>query len=519
MSDHDATSRPEERSEGARTTPVPEAHEGPAHEEDIAEQKLVRLGKRDRLIADGTEAYPVAVPITHTIPQVREQWADLETDAVTGVNVGVAGRVVHPRNTGKLCFAALQAGDGSRLQAMVSLAEVGEESLERWKDLVDLGDHVFVEGEVISSRRGELSILVHSWKIAAKAIMPLPNLHTELSEETRVRQRYLDLITREQARHTVRARATAVSSLRTTFAAHGYLEVETPMLQTIHGGASARPFTTHSNAFDTELFLRIAPELFLKRAVVGGIERVFEINRNFRNEGADSTHSPEFAMLEAYQAYGDYHQMAELTQEMIQNAALAIAGSHVVTWADGTEYDLGGEWERMSMYESLSAAAGVDVTPETSLAELQKLADAAGVEVALPTHGKLVEELWEHFVKPSLVRPTFVMDYPVDTSPLVRDHRSIRGVVEKWDLYIRGFELATGYSELVDPVVQRERFVEQAKQAARGDHEAMRLDEEFLRALEHGMPPSGGMGMGIDRLLMALTGLGIRETILFPLVK
>ena len=291
------------------------------------------------------------------------------------------------------------------------------------------------------------------------------------------------------------------------------------MLQTIHGGAAARPFVTHSNAFDTELFLRIAPELFLKRAVVGGLERVFEINRNFRNEGADSTHSPEFAMLEAYQAYGDYQRMADLTQELIQYAAIAVAGSTTVTWADGTEFDLGGEWERMPMYASLSEAAGVEITPETSLGELAALAEKVDVEVKLPTHGKYVEELWEHFVKGSLERPTFVMDFPVDTSPLVRAHRDTPGVVEKWDLYVRGFELATGYSELVDPVIQRERFVEQATQAARGDVEAMRLDEEFLRALEHDMPPTMGMGMGIDRLLMAITGLGIRETILFPLVK
>jgi lysyl-tRNA synthetase class 2 len=491
--------------------------------EDIAEQKAVRLAKRERLISQATAAgggaYPVSLPITTTIPAVRAEYGELVADDVTGVTVGLAGRVVFFRNTGKLCFATLQSGDGERIQAMVSLAEVGEESLERWKEYVDLGDHVFVSGEVISSRRGELSILVKDWQIAAKAILPLPNLYTELSDETRVRQRYLDLITRDQARATVRARAAAVASLRSTFTAHGYLEVETPMLQTIHGGASARPFATHSNAFDTELFLRIAPELFLKRAVVGGIERVYEINRNFRNEGADSTHSPEFAMLEAYQAYGDYEQMADLTQQLIQDAAMAVSGSHVVTWADGTEYDLGGQWDRISMYGSLSAASGVEVTPQSTVAELKKLADANGLEVALATHGKYVEELWEHFVKKDLVRPTFVMDFPVDTSPLVRDHRSIAGVVEKWDLYIRGFELATGYSELVDPVIQRERFVEQAAQAARGDDEAMRLDEEFLRALEHGMPPTGGMGMGIDRLLMAITGLGIRETILFPLVK
>ena len=487
--------------------------------EEIAEQKQVRLDKRERMLAAGLEPYAIGLEVTDTIPAVRERFPELDADVQTGERVALAGRIVFSRNTGKLCFATLQSGDGARIQVMVSLAEVGDESLAQWKEFTDLGDHVFVEGEVITSRRGELSIMVSRWAIAAKAILPLPTLHKELNEETRVRQRYLDLIVREQARQTVRARALAVASLRQTFASHGYLEVETPMLQTMHGGASARPFVTHSNAFDTELFLRIAPELFLKRAVVGGIERVFEINRNFRNEGADSTHSPEFAMLEAYQAYGDYHQMADLTQEMIQNAALAVSGSHVVTWADGTEYDLGGEWDRLSMYESLSEAAGVEVTPETPMSELKKMADAVEIEIDHPLPGKYVEELWEHYVKGSLTRPTFVMDFPVDTSPLVREHRTKKGVVEKWDLYVRGFELATAYSELVDPVIQRERFVAQAKLAAGGDLEAMQLDEAFLTALEHGMPPSGGMGMGIDRLLMALTGLGIRETILFPLVK
>ncbi|MFB2586225.1 lysine--tRNA ligase [Herbiconiux liukaitaii] len=495
------------------------AEELAAAEAEVSEQKAVRLAKRDKLNDSGAEAYPVAVPITTTIPAVRAQWGHLAADEVSGETVGIAGRVVFLRNTGKLCFVSLQSGDGTRIQAMLSLANVGEESLADFKELVDLGDHLFVAGEVISSRRGELSIMATEWKIASKAILPLPNLHSELSEETRMRNRYLDLIVRDQARQVVRTRAETMASLRRTFSERQYLEVETPMLQTMHGGAAARPFSTHSNAFDTELFLRIAPELFLKRAVVGGIDRVFEINRNFRNEGADSTHSPEFAMLEAYEAYGDYTSIAELTQTLIQNAALAVAGSHVVTWADGTEYDLGGEWDRISMYGSLSEAAGVEITPATGVAELLELAEREGVEVHLPNHGKLVEELWEHFVKGGLTRPTFVLDFPVETSPLTRAHRSIDGVVEKWDLYIRGFELATGYSELVDPVIQRERFVEQARQGAAGDDEAMRLDEEFLRALEFGMPPSGGMGMGIDRLLMALTGLGIRETILFPLVK
>ncbi|MEG0299275.1 MAG: lysine--tRNA ligase, partial [Aurantimicrobium sp.] len=424
------------------TAPEPELTEA-----EVSEQKAVRLAKRDRLNELGLEAYPVALPITDTIPAVRARFGDLEADATTGVIVGLAGRIVHLRNTGKLCFASLQSGDGSRIQAMVSLAEVGEENLELWKDLVDLGDHVFVSGEVISSRRGELSVMVKEWKMAAKAVLPLPNMHNELNEETRVRSRYLDLIVREQARKNVFARAKTMASLRNTFTQLDFIEVETPMLQVMHGGASARPFVTHSNAFDMELFLRIAPELYLKRALVGGIERVFEINRNFRNEGADSTHSPEFAMLEAYEAYGDYNSIADLTQKLIQDAALAVAGSHVVTWADGTEFDLGGEWDRISMYHSLSEAAGVEITPATSVADLQALANKEGVEVHLANHGKLVEELWEHFVKDGLTRPTFVMDFPVETSPLVKEHRSIPGVVEKWDLYVRGFELATGYSE------------------------------------------------------------------------
>ena len=486
--------------------------------EDLPEQIAVRMAKREKL-NELSDAYPVSLPITHTIAQVRAEFPDLEIDVATGKTVSVAGRVVFARNTGKLCFATLQSGEGERIQAMVSLDKVGEESLELYKELVDLGDHLFVEGEVITSKRGELSILAASWKMAAKTIRPLPNLHNELSEEFRVRHRYIDLIVRDRAREVVKIRSQVMQSMRKTFTDDNYLEVETPMLQSMHGGASARPFKTHMNAFDMELFLRIAPELFLKRAVVGGIERVFEINRNFRNEGADSTHSPEFAMLEAYQAYGDYNTMAELTQKLIQNAAQDVFGTQVVKLEDGEENDLSGSWDHISMFDSLSAAAGVEITPETPMAELKKLADKVEIEIDHPLHGKYVEELWEHFVKPGLTSPTFVMDFPVDTSPLTRDHRSKQGVVEKWDLYIRGYEQATGYSELVDPVIQRERFVAQMALAKSGDPEAMKLDEEFLKALEFGMPPSGGMGMGIDRLLMSLTGLGIRETILFPLVK
>ena len=487
-------------------------------EQDLPEQIAVRLAKRERLNELG-DAYPVTLPITHTIDQVRASYPDLEIDVATGDKVALAGRIVFQRNTGKLCFATLQAGSGQRIQAMLSLDKVGQERLDEWKELVDLGDHVFISGEVITSKRGELSILADEWLMAAKTIRPLPNLHNELGEEYRVRHRYVDLIVRDRAREVVQIRSKVMQSLRRTFEQEAFLEVETPMLQTIHGGASARPFKTHSNAFDTELFLRIAPELFLKRAVVGGIDRVFEINRNFRNEGADRTHSPEFAMLEAYQAYGDYDTIADLTQKLIQNAAMDVFGTHQVVLEDGEINDLGGNWPRISMYESLSEACGQTITPQTSIEDLKKLASSVEIEIEHPLAGKYVEELWEHFVKGDLVKPTFVIDFPVDTSPLTRDHRSKSGVVEKWDLYIRGYEQATGYSELVDPVIQRQRFVEQVTLAAAGDPEAMKLDEDFLKALEFGMPPSGGMGMGIDRLLMSLTGLGIRETIMFPLVK
>ncbi len=490
---------------------------------DVPEQMRVRREKRDRLLGSGPgrRPYPLAVPRTHSLAQVRAAHLDLADGQETETDVSVAGRVVFVRNTGKLCFATLQDGDGTRLQAMLSLANVGEQALSEWKSDVDLGDFVSVTGRVVSSRRGELSVMAQEWAMAAKALRPLPVLHKDMNEETRVRQRYADLIVRPGARTMVRTRAEVVRSLRETFRAHGFLEVETPMLQTLHGGASARPFSTRSHAMGMELYLRIAPELFLKRAVVGGIDKVFEINRNFRNEGADSSHSPEFAMLEAYQAYGDYDSIGALTQQLVQTAALEAIGSTVVRLLDGTEYDLGGEWARLEMYPSLSQALGEPITPAATVEELSRHAARLGIELDPKHlgHGKLVEALWEHLVGNALHAPTFVRGFPVDTSPLVKEHREIPGTVEKWDLYVRGFELGTGYSELNDPVVQRKRFVEQAQLAALGDEDAMRLDEDFLRAMEYGMPPMGGMGMGIDRLLMALTGAGIRETIMFPLVK
>ncbi|MBE7162254.1 MAG: lysine--tRNA ligase, partial [Williamsia herbipolensis] len=487
----------------------------------LPEQLRIRREKRARILSEGGQAYPVAVERTHTLAAIRAAHADLPTDTATGEYVGVAGRVIFVRNKGKLCFSTLQEGDGTQLQVMISLNGVGEERLAAWKADVDLGDFVFVHGEVITSRTGELSVMADAWQMASKALRPLPVAHKELSEETRVRQRYVDLVLNPAARETARTRIAVVRAVRDVLTEQDFVEVETPMLQTQHGGAAARPFVTHSNALDIDLYLRIAPELFLKRAVVGGIDRVFEINRNFRNEGIDSTHSPEFAMLETYQAYGTYDDSARMTRELVQEVSRRALGTLTPTLADGTVYDLSGEWRSISMYPSLSEVAGQEVTPATSVDDLRALADRVGL--AVPTdkgygHGKLVEELWEHLVGSHISEPFFVRDFPVETSPLTRDHRSIPGVVEKWDLYVRGFELATGYSELIDPIIQRERFVDQARLARAGDDEAMVLDEEFLTAMEHGMPPTTGTGMGIDRLLMALTGLGIRDTILFPFV-
>jgi lysyl-tRNA synthetase, class II len=492
---------------------------------DLPEQFRIRRDKRARLLAEGREPYPVAIERTHTLAQIRAAHPDLPIDTATDDIVGVAGRVIFARNSGKLCFATLQDGDGTSLQVMLSLDKVGREALDAWKADVDLGDIVYVHGNVISSRRGELSVLADSWRMASKALRPLPVAHKEMSEEARVRQRYVDLIVRPQARSAARQRIAVVRAIRGALERRGFLEVETPMLQTLAGGAAARPFITHSNAMDIDLYLRIAPELFLKRCIVGGFDKVFELNRVFRNEGSDSTHSPEFSMLETYQTYGTYDDSAVVIRELIQEVADEAIGTRQLPLPDGSVYDIDGEWASVQMYPSLSAALGEEITPETTVDRLRAIIGQLGPKIPeIPDnrgygHGKLVEELWEHTVGNTLTAPTFVKDFPVETTPLTRQHRSIPGVTEKWDLYLRGVELATGYSELNDPIVQRERFAEQARAAAAGDDEAMVLDDDFLAALEYGMPPCTGTGMGIDRLLMSLTGLSIRETVLFPIVR
>jgi len=504
--------------------PQTTASQAPADEPQLTEQQLVRREKRQRLLDAGVEPYPVDLRRDHTLAQVRDGWAHLQPGEETGDVVAVGGRVIFVRNTGKLCFATLQDGftpddSGTRLQVMLSLAEVGQEALDAWKADVDLGDFVWVGGRVISSRRGELSVMAAQWRLASKALRPLPTLHKDLSEEARVRERYADLIVRPEARDMVRMRSTVTRSVRATLERDGYLEVETPTLQLVHGGAAARPFTTHLNAFDIDMTLRIALELFLKRAMVGGADRVYEIGRIFRNEGIDSTHSAEFTMLEAYQSWGDQFTIAALTQRIILDAADAV-DRHRIERSDGQVIDLDAEWAWLPVYDAVSDKVGERITVETPVEHLRAIADAH--EVAWDPawgNGKLVMELLEHLVEPYLVQPTFVCDFPEVAQPLARRHRSKPGLIEAWDLVIGGVERATGFSELIDPVVQREILTAQSLAAAAGDPEAMQLDEDFLAALEQGAPPMGGMGMGVDRLLMLLTDAGIRETILFPLLR
>lgn len=492
-------------------------------EQDLPEQVRIRAEKRQRCLDDGGQPYPAGLRRTHTLAQVRAGWPGLAPGEETDDEVSVGGRVVFVRNSGRLCFATLQDGftpdaDAERLQIMLSRAEIGEEALAAWKSDVDLGDFVWVRGRVVASKRGELSVLAGQWRLASKALRPLPVLHRELSEESRVRQRHNDLIVREQARTMLRTRARITRTIRESLEEQGYLEVEGPVLQTLHGGAAARPFTTHLNAFDIDMYLRIALELHLKRVMVGGADRVYEIGRVFRNEGVDSSHSPEFTMLEAYQSWGDQFTIAETLESVVMRVADALDAHRIET--DRGVIDLDGEWAWLPVHEGLSDRLGQEITPDTPLAELQRVARATGVGFDEGWGAqKMVVELFGELVEKHLLQPTFVCDYPEIAQPLARRHRSKPGCIEAWDLIIGGMERGTGFTELVDPVVQREVLTAQSLAASAGDPEAMQLDEDFLAALEQGCPPMGGLGLGIDRLVMLFTDAGIRETILFPLLR
>ncbi|MEU9991798.1 bifunctional lysylphosphatidylglycerol synthetase/lysine--tRNA ligase LysX [Streptomyces sp. NPDC048045] len=482
---------------------------GPAGQEAaLSDQVRVRLGKLDRLRATGTDPYPVGVPApTHALADVPQ-----------GQEVTVAGRIMLVRDFGGIVFAVLRDWSGDR-QLALTRGDCGP-ALDRFRADTDIGDHITATGRAGLSDNGEPTVFVTSWQLTGKCLHPLPDKRRGLADpEAKVRRRYLDLVTSPDARGVVRARSAAVQALRQGLLDRGFLEVETPMLQQIHGGAHARPFTTHINAYDLDLYLRIAPELYLKRLCVGGLEKVFELGRTFRNEGISHKHNPEFTMLEAYQAHADYDVMLDLTRELIQGVATAALGSPVAR-RDGREYDISGPWPVKTVYGALSEVLDEEIGPGTELLRLHRLCDRSGVPyTADDGPGDVVLEMYERLVEERTELPTFYKDFPTDVSPLTRQHRTDARLAERWDLVAFGTELGTAYSELTDPVEQRRRLTEQSLLAAGGDPEAMELDEDFLEALEYAMPPTGGLGIGVDRLVMFLTGLTIRETLPFPLVR
>ncbi|WP_174377522.1 bifunctional lysylphosphatidylglycerol synthetase/lysine--tRNA ligase LysX [Nocardia thailandica] len=497
------------------------APDAPDGEEELQgprrpEQVRVRMDKLDRLTAAGVDAYPVAYPPTHTIAAAR--------NTPRGTTVRVAGRLLRIRDYGGVIFALVRDWSGD-IQLVIDKARVGAERSAEFGEFFDLGDLIEVSGRIGTSRNGELSLLAQDWRMNGKCLHPLPDKWRGLADpESRVRQRYVDMAINAETRELMAKRSAVLHSLRDSLYHWGFLEVETPILQQVHGGANATPFLTHINAYDLDLYLRIAPELYLKRLCVGGMEKVFEIGRTFRNEGVDFSHNPEFTILEAYEAHSDYLRMMHVCRRLIQDAAMAANGAEVAmrpTGDGGYEpVDISGEWSVKTVHGAVSEAVGTEITPRTDLDTLRELCDKAGVPVQHGWDcGQVVLEMYEHLVESQTKEPTFYLDFPTSVSPLTRSHRSIAGVTERWDLVAWGVELGTAYSELTDPVEQRRRLTEQSMLAANGDPEAMELDEDFLQALEHAMPPTGGLGMGVDRVVMLITGRSIRETLPFPLVK
>ncbi|KQU49460.1 lysine--tRNA ligase [Rhodococcus sp. Leaf278] len=480
------------------------------------DQVRVRMAKLERLERDGMEGYPVAYPPTHTVGEAAA--------SPQGTTVRIAGRILRIRDYGSVSFAVIRDWS-SDIQVLFDRERVGDR-IEEFDADFDLGDLIEVSGTIGYSRRGELSLLATEWRMNAKCLHPLPDKYRGLTDpEARVRQRYVDLAINRDARSLLIARSNVVKSLRDSLGERGYMEVETPILQQVHGGANAAPFVTHINAYNLDLYLRIAPELYLKRLCVGGMEKVFEIGRVFRNEGADFKHNPEFTILEAYEAHSDYERAMVLCRELIQRAAVAAHGREIILRPDGPngemiEIDISGEWPVKTLHGAVAEKLGVPVEPATPLEELQRLCDENDIPYEKSWDaGAIAQGMYEHLVEDYTEFPTFYKDFPTSMSPLTRPHRSIPGVAEKWDLVAWGVELGTAYSELTDPVDQRQRLTEQSLLAAGGDEEAMSLDEDFLQALEHGMPPTGGLGMGVDRVVMLITGGSIRETLAFPLAK
>ncbi|MCL2136455.1 MAG: lysine--tRNA ligase [Coriobacteriia bacterium] len=476
----------------------------------------VRLAKRQRYIDAGADPYGDDFSISHHISELEERYSALEDDTDTDDEVGIAGRIVAIRDQGKIVFMVVRDST-SEIQLFIRIDVIGEEAFAQVKEL-DIGDWVNAEGTVLRTRRGQLSIAPHKVKLVSKALRPLPEkFHGLADRETRYRQRYVDLIVNPEVKNAFEKRFVIVSTLRAVAIERGFIEVETPMLHAIPGGATARPFVTHHNALSRDYYLRIAPELHLKRLLVGGFERVFEINRCFRNEGMDQIHNPEFTTFEAYQAFSNQAGMKELTRELIQRACLAANGSLQITY-QGNEIDLSGEWSSRTMIDLVSEAAGTEVSFNRTLTELKTLANH--YQISLQDSwgkGKIIVELYEKLVERNLVQPVFVTEHPLETSPLAKQKADDPNVTDRFELLICGSEYANAFTELNDPVEQQRRFESQLAARAAGDDEAMGFDADYIRALEFGMPPAGGMGLGVDRLTMLLTdSASIRDVLLFP---
>jgi lysyl-tRNA synthetase class 2 len=493
----------------------------------LSELRETRLEKGKALAELGQGPYALRFEPSHRTAELQQAHADLANGEERDVAVAVAGRVMTRRVMGKLAFFTL-ADETGPIQLFIEKATLAAsmpddpDAFAHITSLVDAGDLIGVQGSLRRTDRGELSVKVQRWQMLSKSLQPLPDKWHGLSDvEKRYRQRYLDLIVSPDTRETFRRRAVAVSSIRRWLDDRGFLEIETPVLQSVPGGADARPFETHHNALDLPLTLRIATELHLKRLVVGGFERVYELGRIFRNEGISTRHNPEFTSIEVYQAYADYNDMMDLTEQLIAHVCQQVCGGTVISY-QGTEIDLTPPWRRVTMHELVQEATGLDFTTFASRAEAAAAMEAKGLAAPplADSVGRLLVEAFEQTVETDLIQPTFVIDYPVENSPLARAHRSKPGLVERFELFIVGRETANAFSELIDPVDQRQRLEAQMARKAAGDDEAQQVDEDFIQALEVGMPPTGGLGIGIDRLVMLLTDSpSIRDVIAFPLLR
>lgn len=476
-----------------------------------------RLEKLKGLREKGIDPYPARFSRSHTIGEVSARFSFLKEEKQSGEQVTIAGRLVALRRMGKASFLDLRDGSG-KIQVHASADRLGE---ERYRELCssDIGDFIGVTGDVFRTKMGELTVEVAEWSLLSKALRPLPEKWHGLKDiELRYRHRALDLVANQAVREAFVRRSRMVSAMHRFLDARDFLEVETPMMQPIAGGATARPFVTHHNALDIDLYLRVAPELYLKRLVIGGLERVYELGKSFRNEGVSTEHNPEFTTLEIYEAYSDYEGMMSLVEELVAESAQAAVGSTRITYQEN-EIDLSPPWRRIGLVQAVEEATGLSLDGVTG-SDIRKQARKKGIELPELSRGKLIEHLFERFVEPGLIQPTVVKDYPMDISPLAKRKQGTEGLVERFELFIGGVEIANAFTELNDPIDQRARFEDQERLREAGDDEAQRMDEDFLFVLEHGMPPTGGIGIGIDRLAMLFTdSSSIRDVILFPTLR